>query len=184
MTKPQLSIRPATLDDLPTLHRIAERSVWAILAGRHWTVPKVEAASTVQIFRVEDALVADGTYYVLDVDGVAVAGSGWSDCGGFSPPSGPGVQPSPGVQRGPDVAVMRATYVDPDWTRRGIATLLARVTETAAALAGFRRFEAMCTPASEGLRRGLGYRCVGRIETELAPGVSVTGAHMRKDLGS
>ena len=56
------------------------------------------------------------------------------------------------------VTVMRATYVDPVWARRGLASLLVRVTETAATLAGFEHFEALCTPASEALRRGVDYR--------------------------
>ena len=77
---------------------------------------------------------------------------------------------------------MRASYVDPHWARRGLATLLARTTETAAAIAGYRRFEALCTPPSEALRRTLGYELVRRVTAELVPGVTVTGAHMRKVL--
>jgi hypothetical protein len=61
-------------------------------------------------------------------------------------------------------------------------TLLARLTETAATTAGYRRFEALCTPASEALRRTLGYRLVGRERTVLAGGVTVGVARMRKEL--
>jgi GNAT superfamily N-acetyltransferase len=85
------------------------------------------------------------------------------------------------LDRAGDVAVMRASYVDPDWIRRGLGTLLARTTETAAELSGFTRFEAMCTPASEAMRRRLGYRLMERAELPLVGGVSITMAHMGKD---
>lgn len=75
---------------------------------------------------------------------------------------------------------MRATYVDPRWARRGLATLLARATETAATIAGFQRFEALCSPLSEAMRLRLGYRLVERITVPLLGDITVTAALMRK----
>ncbi len=182
MGKPRLTIRTATLNDLPALHRIAERSVWELLAS-HYTQRQMEAARAVQGYNVEAELVEDGTYYVLEVGGVLVGGSGWSDRDGFHPrfPSNADV-PVSSLHSPTDAAVMRASYVDPDWARRGFGTLLARTTETAATVAGFRRFEALCTPASEALRRKLGYRVLERHELPLTGGVSMSMAHMRKEL--
>ncbi|HTF52715.1 MAG TPA: GNAT family N-acetyltransferase [Pseudonocardia sp.] len=99
---------------------------------------------------------------------------------GFHPPlaSGSAIELEPPA----DVAVMRATYVDPDWARRGLGSLLVRVTETAATLAGFEHFEALCTPASEALRRGFGYRVLERVDVPLTDTVSISMAHMRKEL--
>jgi hypothetical protein len=77
---------------------------------------------------------------------------------------------------------MRATYVEPQWARHGLATLLARTTETAARIAGFTQFDALCTPASEALRRTLGYRLVERIDAALDDQHTVAVAHMRKVL--
>jgi GNAT superfamily N-acetyltransferase len=77
---------------------------------------------------------------------------------------------------------MRATYVDPRWSRRGLATLLARVTETVATNAGFTTFEAMCTPASEAVRLRLGYDVVERISTSFDNGPEIKIARMRKTL--
>lgn len=182
MGKPQLTIRTATLNDLAALHRIAERSVWELLAG-HYTDRQMGAVRAVQGYYVEAELVEDGTYYVLEVDGVLVGGSGWSDRNGFHPqfPSDADV-PVSRLRSPTDAAVMRASYVDPDWARRGFGTLLARVTETAATVTGFRRFEALCTPASEALRWKLGYRVLERHDLPLTGGVSISMAHMRKDL--
>lgn len=184
MEKPSLTIRSATLHDLPGLHRIAERAVWELLV-EHYTTRQMEATRAVQGYYVEADLVEAGTYYVLEVGGVLVAGSGWSDSSGFHPqfPSNADHKVVP-LDVQPDTAVMRATYVDPDWVHRGFATLLARVTETAAALAGYRRFEALCTPASEAVRAKLGYRVVELVELPLTDGVSIGMAHMRKELAA
>jgi GNAT superfamily N-acetyltransferase len=181
MTNTRLSIRPATLADLPSLHRVAERAVWSVLAGQHYTHEQMAAARAAEGYNVEPGLVADGTYYVLEVDSVVVGGSGWSGHSGFHPPLVGGAAAEPELVRG--VAVMRASYVDPAWCRRGLGTLLAHTTEAAASMSGFAIFEAMCTPASEALRRKLGYRLLRRTDLPLIKGVSISMAHMRKELG-
>jgi GNAT superfamily N-acetyltransferase len=142
----------------------------------------MDAARAAQGYHVEPELVEDGTYYIVEADGVVAGGSGWSARGGFHPPLVGGAVA--GLEPAGDVAVMRASYVDPDWARRGLGTLLARTTEAAARLSGFTRFEAMCTPASEAMRLRLGYRLVERAELPLVGGVSITMAHMGKDLPS
>lgn len=178
----RLSIRVASPDELPHLHRMAERAVWELLAGHHYTDRQLAAARAVRGYHVEPELVAAGRYYVLEIDGVVVGGSGWSDGGGFHPEFGPEADESFARSTAAGTAVMRATYVDPAWARRGLATMLVQVTEMAATLAGFRRFEALCTPASEAMRRKLGYRVVRRIELPLTYGTSIAVARLRKEL--
>jgi GNAT superfamily N-acetyltransferase len=178
MDNARLTIRAATLADLPGLHRVAERAVWGLLAS-HYTERQMDATRRTRGYQVEAELVRDGTYYVLEVDGVLVGGSGWSGQSGFHPPLAGGAATE--LEPPADVAVMRATYIDPDWARRGLASLLVRVTETAATLAGFECFEALCTPASEALRRELGYRVLARVDVPLIDTVSIRMAHMRKE---
>lgn len=178
---PRLRIRPARPTDLTDLHWIADRSVRTILAGRHYSDRQMTVATETRAYHVENALVDDGTYYVVEVNGLVVGGSGWSAGGAFHPPTVV-VGRVERAESGPPVAVMRATYVDPAWARRGLATLLIRMTETAATLAGFRRFEALCTPASEGLRRAHGYRVVERVDLPITGDTSIVMARMRKDL--
>lgn len=170
---PRIALRTATPHDLPIIHDIAARAVRDLLAGRHYSHEQLRAAAAIKIYEVEPALVDAGTYYVAEIDGAVVAGSGWS-AGGPLQPTSSERQVTAGT------AAMRATYVDPRWARRGLATLLAHTTETAARLAGYRRFEALCTPASEALRRSLGYHLVRREEAALADGVTTSVAHMRK----
>lgn len=160
--------------DLPHLHAIAAHAVTELL-GRHYTSAQIRAAEEMKMHEVEADLVDAGTYYVAEVDGELVAGSGWS-AGGSLQRSANG----PTVESG--TATMRASYVDPRYARRGIATLLARTTETAATLSGFRRFETMCTPLSAAMRGALGYRLVRHEQIPLADGLTLRLAVMRKQL--
>ena len=68
------------------------------------------------------------------------------------------------------------------WTRRGFASLLAQTTEAAARLAGFRRFEAMCTPLSEAARLRLGYHVAERVTVRVLDDISWQAALMRKSV--
>jgi GNAT superfamily N-acetyltransferase len=173
----RLTIRQATTADLPAIHDLAERSVLAILRD-HYTQEQLKAGQTTRLYQVESRLIEDGTYFVLELDGRIAAGSGWSHHGTFHPP-GPEVEQEQHLAD-EKTAVMRASYVDPGWTRHGFATLLASVTETAATLAGFRRFEAMCTPPSEAMRIKLGYTVVERIQEQVTPDIFWHAALMRK----
>jgi GNAT superfamily N-acetyltransferase len=174
--KPRLAIRPARMADVPVVHELAERSATELLS-RHYTPSQLAAAARTGFYRVETELIFDGTYYVLEVDSQIAACSGWSDHGTFYPPGASG---SHGHQVDADIATMRATYVDPRWARRGLATLLARFTETAATIAGFQRFEALCSPLSEAMRLRLGYRLVERVTVPLLGDITVMAALMRK----
>ena len=170
----RLTVRTATTRDLPHLHAIAARAVTELL-GRHYTSAQIRAAEELKLHEVEADLVDAGTYYVAEVDGEVIAGSGWS-AGGSLQRTADG----PTVECG--TAAMRASYVDPRYARRGIATLLARTTETAATLSGFRRFETMCTPPSAAMRSALGYRLVRHERAPLPHGLTLTLAVMRKQL--
>ena len=168
-----LVVRPATLADLPALHSLADRAVSELLVDRY-TAAQLTAVRRAKGHEVEPALIASGNYYVAAIDGLVVAGSGWSPDGRFAP-IGP-------LTAATGTATMRATYVDPAWSRRGLALLLAQTTETVARTAGFTRFEALCTPLSERLRLRMGYTLIGRRDLPVADGLTVPGAHMRKIL--
>jgi ribosomal protein S18 acetylase RimI-like enzyme len=169
----QVSIRTATLDDLPRLNDIAAQAV-NILLSPYFPVEQLHAANEAKIYEIDADLVEGGTYYVGEVDGTVVAGSGWSATGQLDSIVGRETQTS-------DTAAMRSTYVDPGWSRRGIASLLARTTETAAILSGFQSFETMCTPAAAAMRRALGYHTVASARVPFGPGVILDLVVMRKE---
>ncbi|OBG24623.1 hypothetical protein A5764_09520 [Mycobacterium sp. 852002-51057_SCH5723018] len=172
----KLSVRTATFDDLPRLNDIAARAVNTLLSP-YFTAEQFHAANEAKIYQLDADLVEAGTYYVGEIDGVVVAGSGWSTSGQLDSIVGRETE-----ARG--TAAMRSSYVDPGWSRRGIASLLARTTETAASLSGFHRYESMCTPAAAAMRRALGYQTVGSAKVPYGPGSVLDLVVMRKEAGA
>lgn len=171
----QVHLRPATREDLPALRAIVDRAVGELLSGIHYTSEEVRLSTELNMYELDPRLIDAGAYYVAEIDGVVVGGSGWDADGRFS-----GEKAAQAVRIG--TAVMRASYVDPRWTRRGIAHLLARTTETAATVSGFRRFATLCTPLGAALRRSLGYELVRREQLPLPGGRTFDLALMAKEL--
>lgn len=170
----KLVVRIATEDDVPELNGIAARAVHQLLINKYYTIEQMGAAREAELYTMDPALIDAGTYYVAEIDGQVVAGSGWSPTGRLHEKS---YEPTD-----TETAVMRATYVDPPWMRRGVAGLLVHATETAAILSGFRCFEAMCTPMSAAMRRGRGYKAVRQTHLRCASGPTLTLDIMRKEL--
>ena len=73
-------------------------------------------------------------------------------------------------------------YTHPDWTRRGIGSLLLDLGEGAARAAGFRTIELGSTIAGEALYLARGYAPFHREEQVAANGKVKTVIHMRKAL--
>jgi GNAT superfamily N-acetyltransferase len=81
-------------------------------------------------------------------------------------------------------AAIRAFFVHPQWTRRGIATAILEACEQAGCAAGFRRFE--MTATLTGLRMYLA-RGYGEVERTLIPlpnGVSFPVVKLGKTIPS
>src|SRR5262245_15316181 len=112
----RLAVRTATEDDVPELNGIAARAVYQLLVDQHYSIEQMRAAGEANLYEMDRALIDAGTYYVAEVDGQVVAGSGWSPTGRLHDKS---AEPTDD-----ETAVMRATYVDPQWMRRGVAGLL------------------------------------------------------------
>jgi len=168
-----ITLRAAVAADEQAMQSIICNAVDELLEGAHFGAAEMAAARAAGMFTADTGLIAAGTYYVIEIDGRVVAGSGWS-------PGGAVIPGGAAAAAREDTAVMRAAYVDPAWARRGLVTLLARTTEAVARISGFRRFEALCTPPGEGVLRGLGYSLIAREPVRLAPGMTVHGARMRK----
>jgi GNAT superfamily N-acetyltransferase len=79
-----------------------------------------------------------------------------------------------------DAAKIRAFFIHPDWSRRGIGTLLLEACENAAKSAGFRRFEMGATLTGAKLFRARGYLPVRNLAVPLTNGESLPIIHMEK----
>ncbi len=81
-----------------------------------------------------------------------------------------------------DAARIRAMYTHPDWTRKGIGTLLIDLGEAAAREAGFKTIELGSTLPGEPLYHARGYREISREEKVNEGGSKNVIILMRKTL--
>jgi len=173
-----MKIRLAVIDDVPELTALIAASV-RILQAPDYTESQREAALA-SVYGVDTQLIADQTYFVAEVDGTVVACGGWSKRKTlFGADHCAGREDSlldPMV----DAAKIRAFFVHPDWSRRGIGTRVLEACEWAAQAAGFQKFEMGATLTGVALYKARGYREVEQIGVPLANGESLPIVRMEK----
>lgn len=173
-------VRVATDADVPALRSLIEASVRALSAG-YYAPAQIEAALT-HVFGVDSQLIADSTYYAIDGPAGPMACGGWSArrtlFGGDQMKRADDSRLDPRT----DAARIRAFFVHPEWSRRGLATRLFAECERAARAAGFHSFELMATLPGEPLYAALGFVPVERVELALGD-VVVPFTRMRRAIG-
>jgi GNAT superfamily N-acetyltransferase len=179
------TIRLATSADIPALRELIDKSV-RILQREDYSAEQLDAALGTA-YGVDTQLIADETYYVVEPVGAADERA-LAACGGWSMR-----KTLYGSDHGPyrdnsmldpvrDAAKIRAFFVHPKWTRRGIASLILKTCEDAAYARGFRRFEMGATLTGVPMYAARGYAKGEQIEVPLPNGMSLTVVRMAKTL--
>lgn len=175
-----LTIRLAHANDKDALNALIRKSGIGLAAG-FYTAQQAEAI-TREVFGVDSALIADGTYFAIEQDGRIVACGGWSrlatDFGGDQAKSGNDRPLDPATEP----ARIRAFFVDPDMARQGLGAMLLDHCTRAAARAGFKALELVSTMPGEPLYLRFGFTPLERIELPLSGGVAVALTRMRKEI--
>jgi len=179
----QFQIRAAIPADIPALRLLIDMSV-RTLQARDYSPAQIEGALGT-VFGVDSQLIADGTYLVVetsreDRERMIVGCGGWSNRRTlFGSDHGSGRED---VLLDPlrENARIRAFFVHPNWSRRGIGSMILQACESAAMKAGFLGFELGATITGERLYNTRGYESIDRIEVPLANGVSLPIIRMSK----
>jgi GNAT superfamily N-acetyltransferase len=129
---------------------------------------------------VDRALLEDGTYFVSDDDGVFAACGGWSRRDRLYTGSGEGDDDARLLDPASEPARVRAMFVHPDHTRRGLGTRILELCEAAAKAEGFTRLSLMATLPGVPLYARYGFELVEEVEIALPDGVAIGGATMVK----
>ncbi len=169
------------MSDLPAIKNLIAASVRGLQS--EYTEGQREAALA-SVFTPDTQLIGDGTYFVLVAEERKLAA-----CGGWSWRKtlygGDHHHASRDAERldpAMDAAKIRAFFVDPAWSRRGLGTRLLLACEQAAWDAGFRRCEMGATLSGVPLYERHGYRRVADISVDLPGGETLPVMRMEKSL--
>jgi GNAT superfamily N-acetyltransferase len=187
----EFSIRPATEMDIPALDALIEASVRELQAG-DYTPAQIDGALGT-VLGVDSQLIRDGTYFIAETINITIspqaavaAEIALAGCGGwskrktlFGADRGPGREPEL-LDPAKDAAKVRAIFVHPRFSRRGLGTLILAHVEGAARAAGFNRFEMGSTLTGVALYRLKGYVEVERIQVPLKNGEALPVVKMVK----
>jgi GNAT superfamily N-acetyltransferase len=159
----EFTSRVATAADAAVLRVIMDAAIGELQKG---FLTDEQIGSSRAIMGIDNQLIADGTYYVVEW-GSEIAG-----CGGWSRRATLyGSDTTPGrdsqlLDATREAARVRAMYTNPSFARRGVGRLILTLCERAAAAEGFTRLELMGTMSGQPLYAAYGFVAVERIEDD------------------
>ncbi|TCM16903.1 acetyltransferase (GNAT) family protein [Novosphingobium sp. PhB165] len=172
-----LSIRPATVDDLPQLSTVMDAAIGELQQG---FLDPEQIASSRAVMGLDRQLVEDGTYFVAEIDSEIAGCGGWSRRATlYGGDHSAGLREPRLLDPASEAARVRAMYTHPGFARRGVGRALLSHCEERARAEGFTTCELMGTRSGEPLYRVAGYEVIERIEDSTG-GAPVPLARMRK----
>ncbi len=167
--------------DVPAINALTARSIRALHSGSYEDAVIEEDVS--HAYGVDWQLVRDRTYLIAEIDGAVAGAGGWSYRQTIAGAHGPNDPAAALLDPQHDAARVRAFYVDPAHTRRGLGTFLLRLSEAAAREAGFTRAELTSTIPAVPFYAAFGYRPVRSFDMPLPSGLILRLKLMDKAFG-
>lgn len=175
-----MTIRSATLHDVPALHALMVQSM-AALGTAFYASDRAEAAAR-YLTVPDDDLIEDETLYVAEIDGRLAGVGGWSSRRKLFTGSTDQEALTGRLDPQTEPARIRAFFVAPDFARRGVAKALYDRCEVDARAAGFRSFVLMATLPGVPLYRALGFGEERPISIILPDSSGLDCVEMKKSL--
>lgn len=164
LTKETISIRIARPEDEAVLSALIAAS-YATLEDDRYDLSQLAKAQEL-MSKANPKLLASGTYFIAEIDGVAGACGGWT----FEKPG------SDEVEDG--VAHIRHFATHPNYLRRGLALMLIERCLSEAKAQGARLMKTQSTLPAERFYASAGFSRVGPIEVAMGPGVLLPAIEM------
>ncbi len=149
-----LHIRIANAADIDAIRALMDRAIRELQKG-FLSAAQVESSSAGM--GLDTQLIEDGTYFTVWCGDILAGCGGWSHratlYGGNHSAGRSARLLDPATERGR----IRAMYTNPDFTRRGVGTMILEAGEAAARAAGFKALEMAATMAGMPLYLRAGY---------------------------
>ena len=173
-------LRVATPEDAVVVEAVMQQSAAAHFP-QYYDERQAESAVR-HIPLVDPLLLADGTYFILESAGEAVACGGWSRRGKLYTGSGDAADDARIIDLATEPARVRAMFVRAEWTRRGLGRRILEACETAAREEGFHRLVLVATLPGVPLYEAYGFRALQNIEITTPDGVALPAVVMEKPI--
>ena len=178
MTNAGLLLRVAVAADLDAITDVMRASVLELFP--RFYDERQTASASVYVAHADATLVADGTYFVHDHEGAIVSCGGWSRRGRLYVGAGDQEGDDRLLDPATDAAHIRAMFVRPDWTRRGLGRAILAAGHDAARAAGFTRLDLGATLPGVPLYRAFGFREVEPFVVTMPDGVTLDAVIMER----
>ena len=178
---PDLKIRKATIRDMNEIESVMKRSM-ELLGQGHYTPEQVQSSMN-YVCVPDEQIITDGTYYVVENEnGVMLACGGWSFRNKLY--AGPKVETQKDDKLDPtkDRARIRAMFVLPNISSKGLGTLILKTSEEAAKAYGFSRGALGATESGLAFYKAKGWTILKEDIATLPDGVKLKVTQMEKDL--
>ena len=143
-------------------------------------LPPEAVEASFEVMGLDTRLIDDGTYFVVECDGVIAGCGGWSRRNTLFGGDHAAIRDDALLDPKRDAARVRAMYTSPAFVRRGVGRLVLSLCEQAAAQEGFSRAELAATLAGVPLYRACGYREIERLNAPTSKGIAVPLIRMGK----
>jgi GNAT superfamily N-acetyltransferase len=171
--------RLAIADDMPALQQLMTAAIRELLPQ---FLPPEKVAASFAVMGVDSQLIEDGTYLILEQDGVLAGCGGWSRRATLFGHNHTTGRDSRLLDPKCEAARVRAMYTAPQFVRRGVGRRILELCEAATRAEGFARVELGATKGGEPLYRACGYVEIERLEVPTPGGVTVPITRMGKQL--
>ncbi|WP_068113849.1 GNAT family N-acetyltransferase [Tropicimonas marinistellae] len=162
MVQEELTVRPTTARDTAAVDALLARSYPALLKADY--PPSVLVTALPLISRAQPRLLTSGTYYLAETPhGDVVAAGGWTR-----------------RPRAPEEAEIRHVVTDHRRLRQGIGRAIFDRIFGDARAAGVSGYHCLSTRTAVPFYEALGFRTIGPIEIQLAPGIHFPAVEMRR----
>ena len=173
------SHRLARRDDIPALRVLMDSAIRELQRG--FLTPE-EIAASASIMGLDTQLVDDGTYFIVENEGLIAGSGGWSRRATLFGGDHSVGRNAALLDPSKDAARVRAMYTNPDFARRGVGRMILGLCEAAAKTEGFTRVELAATLAGEPLYRACGYVPLEHFRSDTPQGLRIPLIRMGKTL--
>ena len=180
MTADEMPLRIATPADGPKVEALMKQSTAALFPLFY---DDEQSASAVRhVAQVDPLLLEDGTYFLIEHRGELIACGGWSRRDKLYTGSGESDSDSRLLDPAREPARVRAMFVHPEWTRRGLGRRILEECEGAARREGFQRLTLGATLPGVPLYLAFGFTPYREGEVTMPDGRALACVWMEKTI--